>query len=176
MFKWLQKQDIRFYSFLTSRQVSPKVNKFLRFYTRLGDGYVWVLVLIVLFSQNTWIELQPMVVRALTAAGVSLALYWLVKLSTRRKRPFVALKEVKAQVPPLDKYSFPSGHVMNNIAPGMVIFMLNPFIGWIVVLMPLSWGMLRVYFGVHWLSDIIAGALLGVLSAFISLFVLFPPL
>ena len=35
----------------------------------------------------------------------SLALYWTLKLSTKRPRPFVAIPEFKALVPPLDKYS-----------------------------------------------------------------------
>lgn len=176
MLSWIQKQDIRFYNYLTQHRAGPKLAKFLRFYTRLGDGYVWGLVLITLFWQYSWETLQPMVFRGLSAAGVSLVLYWLVKLSTRRSRPFALLDSVKAEVPPLDKYSFPSGHVMNNIAPGVVIFTFFPQFGWPVVLMPLTWGLLRVYFGVHWLTDVLAGTALGIISALISLYFLFPPI
>jgi undecaprenyl-diphosphatase len=98
------------------------------------------------------------------ALAMSLIVYWCVKLYTKRRRPFAADLNIKAEVPPLDKYSFPSGHTMNNLAVASTVTFCVPQYGWIMMLLPLTWGLLRVYFGVHWLTDVLCGFLFGVLS------------
>jgi len=156
--------DIRFFRFWRRHSFSPKTDAFLRFYTRLGDGYVWALVVGIIFFFYGKDALLNLVEQVIPAIAISLALYWILKLSLRRKRPFDLLKDVSADVPPLDKYSFPSGHTMNNLAVGFVILAEVPQIGWVVVLMPITWGVLRVYYGVHWLSDVLGGIIFGFLS------------
>jgi undecaprenyl-diphosphatase len=156
--------DIRFFKYWRKHSFSPKIDRFLRIYTRLGDGYVWVLVIAFIYFFYEIDILLGLVKHAIPVIFVSLALYWIVKLSVRRKRPFDLFKSVSAEVPPLDKYSFPSGHTMNNLAVGFLILTEIPEIGWIVVFMPITWGLLRVYYGVHWLSDVIAGIFLGFFS------------
>jgi undecaprenyl-diphosphatase len=125
---------------------------------------VWALVVAFIYFFYGQSALLEVIKHVIPVIFLSLAIYWVVKLSVRRKRPFDLLKEVSADVPPLDKYSFPSGHTMNNLAVGFTVFAEIPSIGWIMLLMPITWGLLRVYYGVHWLSDIIAGIFLGFLS------------
>jgi undecaprenyl-diphosphatase len=156
--------DIRFFNFWRRHSFSAKTDKFLRFYTRMGDGYAWVLVIIYIYFFYGKEFLFLAAKHVIPAILVSLALYWLIKLSVRRKRPFELLEKVNAAVPPLDKYSFPSGHTMNNLTVGFTVFADAPDIGWIMIFMPITWGLLRVYYGVHWLSDIIGGIVLGFLS------------
>lgn len=148
----------------TNRHFSARVEKLLKFYVRLGDGYGWALFIAFVVWKKGWGVLLEALDHALAALVVSLVVYEIVKLSTKRPRPFAANPQIKAEVPPLDKYSFPSGHTMNNLAVASAVFFVVPQYGWVMLLLPLTWGLLRVYYGVHWLSDVICGFMLGILS------------
>lgn len=168
MLQQIGKIDEKVSLYLVQNRLRPSLHRALQWYTRLGDGYVWALVLAYLFWALPDTQVWYLVKRCFLSGGVSLFFYMVIKYSTRRPRPFEKLKSVSAEVPPLDAFSFPSGHTMNNLAAGFTMAALFPQIGWIVVLMPLSWGALRVYFGVHWMSDVLAGIAFGAASHFIA--------
>jgi len=131
----------------------------------LGDGYIWGLVLLY-FALFDGISKMIEVIKAVAPLVViSLVVYHAIKLTVRRKRPYELLPDIKPTISPMDKYSFPSGHTMNNltISFGLIHFInqTGTFLTIILVLVPLSWGILRIYYGLHWLSDVLAGVILA---------------
>lgn len=80
---------------LYSHRFSEKTDRWLRRYTRLGDGYVWgVIVLWILWSMG-WKPLLGVLLQVFPSLVMSLALYWLVKLSVKRRRPFEVIAEFR---------------------------------------------------------------------------------
>lgn len=84
-----------------------------------------------------------------------------------RERPCFALPGVRLLHPGQPRSSsFPSSHAMNTFAVAATLFEAGPVLGWIgvVVAALVSWS--RVYVGVHYPSDIVAGAAFGVAIGF----------
>lgn len=173
LFKYLDPIDQRVFDRLKSFQFGEGVRTFLKIYTRLGDGFIWVAAIAYLVYKMSWSGFIDGLPIPIVSVVFSIALYWAVKLSVRRPRPFQVMKDVRAEVPPLDKFSFPSGHTMNNLGVGLVIGVQHPELMVFTVGLPISWGFLRIYFGVHYFTDIMAGILLGTLCGW-GAFAVFP--
>ncbi len=81
-----------------------------------------------------------------------------------RARPFSVL-----QFTPLIGHdltgSFPSGHAAAYFALALAVFYLNPKLGKWFLSAALLMGLSRIFTGVHWPSDIVLGALIGLASA-----------
>ena len=163
--------DLRFHGWIRSRKLSPDAAARLKRYVRFGDGWiwavaaVWLLVVGPLLLGDSLARNAGAVARAFAAGVASLGLYEVVKHAAKRKRPSDEIPGDVAEVPPLDKYGFPSGHVMNNMAVALALAVRFPALGGAIALLALSWGILRVYFGVHYLSDVVGGAVLAALVA-----------
>jgi undecaprenyl-diphosphatase len=69
---------------------------------------------------------------------------------------------------PLDKFSFPSGHTLHAVVFGLVAINYFPQLSVIVVPFTAMVGLSRVVLGLHYPSDVLAGALIGTLIASLS--------
>jgi undecaprenyl-diphosphatase len=156
--------DLALLRWMGSLALPAALSRFLILFVRIGDGWIWLVVLASLLWALPLVEVKTVVAHCLTAFAMSLLFYWPVKLLVRRARPHELDLGVTAKVPPLDKFSFPSGHTMNNLAVALTLSLYVPAILPFALGLPLLLGMLRILYGVHFLSDITAGALLGVAS------------
>jgi len=133
----------------------------------LGNGWIYAIVapLLVAFYGQRGIRVLA---SALVSVGLAHALYPLVKRALARARPIDIDRTLGMDTIPLDKYSCPSGHSMTATAVfvpvGFGIPSLIPvlFITWLT----LSWGRLAI--GHHYPSDVALGAVLGALSAVLT--------
>ncbi|HSP48281.1 MAG TPA: phosphatase PAP2 family protein [Clostridiaceae bacterium] len=90
-----------------------------------------------------------------------------LKYFVKRKRPFEVILELESLKIGIDQFSFPSGHTTAAFALAATIAFLtpNPFISTVYVVLAAIVAMSRVYLGVHYPSDVTAGALIGTLYA-----------
>ena len=101
-----------------------------------------------------------------TVAALNLTLYKLIKNLTDRPRPCVVDSNILLGTAPLDQYSFPSGHTMHAVAFSMIASAHHPELAWLLVPFTSLIGLSRVVLGLHYPSDVAAGALIGGLTAF----------
>ncbi len=78
-----------------------------------------------------------------------------------RARPCRALSDAITPIGCAGGYSFPSNHALNNFAAATFISRLFPNYKWVVFTVASLIALSRVYLGVHYPSDILAGALIG---------------
>lgn len=138
----------------------PLVRAYFATVSRLGDGLAWYALLAVLPLVAGAGALWPSLHMALTGV-VGVGVYKLLKARLVRERPFHAHRGVRAVVRPLDRYSFPSGHTLHAISFTAMLAHYHPPLLWLVAPFAASVAVSRVVLGLHYPSDVVAGALLG---------------
>jgi undecaprenyl-diphosphatase len=128
--------------------------------SRLGDGIFWYTLMVTLLVFYGSLAI-PAVGRMLTVGFISLLLYKWLKAKTTRPRPCNCNTTIRITVPPLDLYSFPSGHTLHAVAFSIVAVFHFPRLVWLVLPFTLLVALSRLVLGLHYPSDVLAGALLG---------------
>jgi undecaprenyl-diphosphatase len=107
---------------------------------------------------------------ALLAAGLSAAcgilLFMLLKRLIRRERPCAMERHCWASLLPPDQFSFPSGHSITAFAVTVPLAIVYPSLFAGLMFCALSVAASRVLLGMHYLSDVVVGALIGAMLGF----------
>ncbi len=128
--------------------------------SRLGDGMFWyalMLALVALDGARGALAAGHMALTGLTA----LALYRVLKRWTRRPRPFRTCAGVIAHVPPLDEFSFPSGHTLQAVGLTVVALAWYPVLAPLLISFAVLVALSRVILGLHYPSDVLAAIAIG---------------
>ncbi len=153
---------------VTGRLVSGRPPRWVRYWmlwaTRLGDGWLWLGTAILLAASGG--RGLRVLAGGAVAAGLANILLVLTKSRVHRARPCERVRPAHFDVDPLtwfpsDRFSFPSGHALNAFAIGSVIALAFPLLAVPVLILAVSVAASRVVLGLHWLSDVLAGALAG---------------
>ncbi len=128
--------------------------------SKLGDGFFWY-VLIAGLALIGGTQGRDVAAQMVLAGVLSLPLYYWLKHWIGRPRPFVACPDIRACVRALDKFSFPSGHTLHALAFSVVFGWHYPLIGAALVPLVLLIALSRIALGLHYPSDVAAGAAIG---------------
>ncbi len=132
------------------------------FFAHSGDSWFWLagLFIIWLFFDGNLHTLSALFAGAIVIQAI---LVLAIKFSIKRRRPEGNWGEVYRKA---DPHSFPSGHAVRAVmlaalAWGLKLYPLN----WILTIWAPLVSLARVSLGVHYLSDVIAGWIMGILLA-----------
>ena len=139
--------------------VAP-VRLLFRLVSRLGNGVFWYLLMFVLSVTQGRAGIFTSL-RMLAAGAIGLAVYKLLKSGTARARPYQVLRDIRIGIDALDAFSFPSGHTLHAVAFTLVAVSNFPALTPLLVPFTLLIAVSRVVLGLHYPSDVLAGAAIG---------------
>jgi len=133
--------------------------------TRGGDGWLWYAMaaaVLALGGESRY--------RAVAACGggsaIGIAVFLALKRLTGRRRPCHIEPHCWANLLPPDRFSFPSGHTITAFAVSTPLSLFYPDMMAGVMFCAFSIAISRILLGMHFLSDVLAGAILGTAIGF----------
>ena len=133
--------------------------------TRGGDGWLWYAMGLAIL----WLgggQRFPAVGAATLAAAVGVAAFLGLKKATGRQRPCALEPHCWATLLPPDRFSFPSGHTITAFAVAVSLSLFYPELAAGLFFCALSVAASRIVLGMHFLSDVLAGAAIGTALAY----------
>jgi len=137
---------------------------FFRIVSRLGNGLFWyslMLALPVVYGLSAWVVVLQMVV----AGIIGTAFYKWLKKTTLRPRPWQVYPDIVAGAAQLDQFSFPSGHTLHAVSFSLIVCAHYPELSLVLFPFALLVAISRPVLGLHYPSDVLAGAFIGALLA-----------
>ena len=154
----LRQIDAHWSAVLQGLSSAPPLRRILSVLAHSGDIF-FVIPILAVFWWLGDVRTKSIALMLAAASLVSVTVIFGVKLIVRRRRPPGEWGQFYRKT---DPYSFPSGHAAKTMSLAVVVLVFGPFwAGLLLLLWAAMVGLSRVALGVHYLSDITAGYLSG---------------
>jgi undecaprenyl-diphosphatase len=165
--RWVER-DRRWALSLHRAAARPAFVRTMALVSVLSDGALWyALMLLVPFLGG---PMGPRCALHMLALGtLNLLIYRVLKQHIGRPRPFVECPDIRACARVLDRFSFPSGHTLHAVSYGILLSHHYPAFTWPLATFAALVAVSRVVLGLHYPSDVAAGALIGALTIWLAL-------
>lgn len=146
---------------------SEFLNKVFSFITSLGNGgFIWVTTSIILLISKKTRKAGVLSICSLLLCYVTNDL--IIKKLVARERPFNQFSDVIPLIKKPVDFSFPSGHSASSFASAGILFRyLDKKYGILAIVFATLIAFSRLYLGVHFPSDVIAGVIIGLINSYI---------
>lgn len=160
--------DLTIFHFINQTISNPIFDKFFVFITDLNH---WIIAYIILWfilflkgGEKGKIAAVSVIFLVILSDQIS---SHLLKNIFERIRPCNALDNVNLLIGRTHSYSFPSSHAVSNFAVATFFYKLYPKLKWVLFTTAGLIALSRPYVGVHYPSDILGGAIIGILIGFL---------
>lgn len=165
--EWLRKIDKNILLKIQNDLRNDDRTKKMKQITSLADkGWFWIaMALFFIIMKGTRKEGKAIAVALLLAA---FATNIVLKPLAKRPRPYDSVKGLERLIPEQQDWSFPSGHTTASFAAsGIIYLMISEGLGAAMLALASTIAYSRMYLGVHYLTDVMAGISVGLGSALI---------
>lgn len=159
----LHQIDLSVLFFINNQLANPIFDFIFKSIHYSSYALLGLLILYFLFKKEKFIVLAMIATVVISTATAAM-----LKTIIARERPYQTL-DVRQLVEEDDNRSFPSNHVQLSFALSAIVFYFRRKFGLILFLLSLIIGIGRIYVGVHYPSDILGGAVIGVLLTILIL-------
>jgi undecaprenyl-diphosphatase len=152
-----------------SIQANKRIPKVFAKISKTGDGSLYATIAILVFlleKENGTLFL----LNAAIAYAFEIPLYLILKQSFKRKRPCDAFTSFDALIQPADKFSLPSGHTAAAFLMATIISYFYSDLTIFVYCWATLIGISRLILKVHYVLDVLVGAILGCSVALVCIF------
>ena len=147
------------------------IRNFFKVISRLGDGFFWYSLMALMLCIEQAQALLP-VIHMIVAGFTGTIIYKWLKSRTLRPRPFNVHQQISLRAIPLDQFSFPSGHTLHAVIFTLVAIHYYPMLSVGLIPFTILIGLSRPILGLHYPSDVLVGALIGIFISLISFSIL----
>jgi len=136
--------------------------------TRGGDGWLWygILAATLLFGGDERFQAAG---SAFLAGAIGIWVFLVLKKAANRPRPCAIANHAWSTLLPPDRFSFPSGHTMTAFAVSTPLMSYYPDTTLGLLFCAVSIAISRIVTGMHFLSDVVAGGLLGAFLGYLCM-------
>lgn len=160
----IAKFDLAFSLFCLRHKFSHPVSRLSKLVSHTGDGHLYALFGLLAFLFDG-VAGRSFLAVSLFAFVIELPIYWLAKNHFRRRRPQELSDLVTSFITPSDRYSLPSGHTAAAFLMATISSYFYPDLQVFVFVWAAMIASSRILLGVHFLTDVLIGMLLGIGSA-----------
>ncbi len=164
IFHTIQNFDESILLFIQENIRQPWLDGFWTSVTHLGDGgMVWILLAVLMLIPKRTRQAGAAALGGLAAGALITNV--IVKNAVARMRPYDRMEELILMIEKQHDFSFPSGHTCASFAAAYAIYRMLPGkkgVPFLILATLIS--LSRLYVGVHYPSDVIAGAAVGLLA------------
>lgn len=164
IFEMITEADLNILDMIQDRTRSGFGDIFFSYITEFGDGGIlWILIAaMMLFTKRTR---TAGIVLLFALAFTSSFGVLVLKPAVSRLRPFVLTEFVNVFITPPGGFSFPSGHTITSAAAAVCVYKADRRAGIAAIITASLVAYSRMYFYVHYPTDILAGLIIGTAAA-----------